>query len=150
MASTYAKRLQKLEEQMASRINQPLAHVWVEAGETREEAIVRAGYDLSQADRIKTIRWMTPEEGKLAAPKPWDQPHEPGPPKDDLHRSVEPEARPAQFVTPDPEMQSLSEDPLTHPVPVDPVEEDIDRRAARRLLNEKLFEATKAFSKTIV
>ena len=83
MASTYAKHLQKLEEQMASRINQPLAHVWVEAGETREEAIVRAGYDLSQADRIKTIRWMTRAESASAPPKPWDQPHEPGPPPED-------------------------------------------------------------------
>jgi hypothetical protein len=41
--------------------------VWVEAGETREEAIVRAGYDPSHSDRIMTIRWMTPEEGTLAA-----------------------------------------------------------------------------------
>jgi hypothetical protein len=79
MASTYAKRLQRLEEQMASGLNQPLAYVWVEAGETREEAIVRAGYDLSQADRIKTIRWMTRAESASAPPKPWDLLHGAGP-----------------------------------------------------------------------
>jgi hypothetical protein len=123
MASTHAKRLAKLEELMASRLNQPLATLWLDEGVSREEACIRAGYDVSLVDRIRFVRWMTKEEAGIDPPSySWDQAKEPGPPKDDLHRSVEPEARPAQVVTPDPEMQPLSE-----PVPVDPVEEDIDR-----------------------
>ena len=82
MASTYAKRLQKLEELLASKLNKPLAFVWINTGETREQACLRAGYDPSQASRIKFCRWMTPEEAAAAAPPPWDQPHEPDPPEE--------------------------------------------------------------------
>src|SRR5207344_669832 len=81
MASALHKRLAKLEEALASKLNQPLAYVWINDGETREDAIVRAGYSLDQAHRIKTIRWLTSEEAAAAAPLPWDVP-DPGPPPD--------------------------------------------------------------------
>ena len=45
MASTFSKRLAKLEELLASRLNQPLATLWLDEGETREERCIKAGYE---------------------------------------------------------------------------------------------------------
>jgi hypothetical protein len=81
MASTYAKRLAKLEELLASRINQPLAYLWLNAGETQEQACIRCGYDPSQASRIRFCRWLTPEENAVASKPHWDDP-DPGLPDD--------------------------------------------------------------------
>jgi hypothetical protein len=59
MASPFAKRLEKLEQLLASKINRPLAFLWQHAGESQEDACIRCGYDPSQADRIRFYRWMT-------------------------------------------------------------------------------------------
>ena len=125
MASTYAKRLAKLEELMASRLNEPLATLWLNAGETREQVCIRAGYDVSMVDRIRFVRWLTEDEVAAAPPSyTWDQANQPGPPQDDPRE--------------DPPAQDPQE------------EEEYQERIARRLQTEKLFEATKAFAKTIV
>jgi hypothetical protein len=135
MASTYAKRLQRLEEQMAARINKPLAYIWVDAGETRDEAIAKAGYDPSQADRITTIRWMTSAEAASAPPKPWDVP-DPGPLPDEPQQEASP--------------------PPDEPTAVPYVDEHAEKRyreaIARReaeIITEKLFDDRRRFAKTI-
>jgi hypothetical protein len=72
MASIYAKRLAKLEELLAARINQPLATLWREAGERQEECCARCGYDVSQISKITFIRWLDPGTGE-AFPRPVHQ-----------------------------------------------------------------------------
>jgi hypothetical protein len=43
MASTFSKRLAKLEEQLAAKINAPIAWLWLNADETEEQACAKAG-----------------------------------------------------------------------------------------------------------
>jgi hypothetical protein len=63
--------------------DKPLATLWLNDGETREEAAARAGYDPADAARLRFVRWLTPDEIAAAAPSyPWDEANEPGPPKD--------------------------------------------------------------------
>ena len=57
-----------LEELLASRINQPLAYLWLNADETQEQACIRCGYDPSMVDRIKFVRWLTRDEVANSAP----------------------------------------------------------------------------------
>ena len=68
MASPYAKRLEKLEALLASKINRPVAHLWREPGETQEECCVRHGYDPSHVGQIMFIRWLDPTRGEVATP----------------------------------------------------------------------------------
>ena len=138
MASAYSKRLAKLEELLASKINKPLAYLWLNAGETREEACVRAGYDPSQAGRINFVRWLDPELGEAPKEYSWDVP-EAGSPKDETPR-----------VTPDPEpRRPVTPDPVVDPDAETRYREAIERREAE-LVAEKLHAETKAFAKTIV
>ena len=87
MASAYAKRLAKLEELLASRINQPHATLWQHAGETQEECCIRRGYDPLQASKIRFVRWLDPALGEAPPEFSWDVP-EPGPPSDDAGQTV--------------------------------------------------------------
>ena len=103
-----------------------------------------------RSTRLRFVRWLTKAEAGIALPSyERDQTVEPGPPTDEP-KVQDPPRYADRHTTPDPELQDAPDkahDPQTHPVPS---EEDIDRRAARRLQTEKLFEATKAFAKTIV
>jgi hypothetical protein len=58
MASTFSKRLVKLEEQLAAKINAPIAWLWLNADETEEQACAEAGIDPSEVHRIRFIRWQ--------------------------------------------------------------------------------------------
>ncbi len=71
MASAYSKRLAKLEELLASKVNRPLAYLWLNDGETREECCIRAGYDPSQIDRF--CRWLDPALDEIRPEYAWDQ-----------------------------------------------------------------------------
>ena len=82
MASAYSKRLSKLEELLAARINAPLAFIWMHAGESREEACARCGYDPAMVNRLRFVRWLTEEEA--TADPPLDAWAEPGPPGEDV------------------------------------------------------------------
>jgi hypothetical protein len=117
--------------------NEAIGSVWLNDGETKEQAAVRAGYDVAQVPQLRFIRWMTHEESAKAPLPHWDDP-EPGPPKDEL----EPQA-PA----------------------VDPVQERLDRAAKeheaqkryeaaieedrRRTINERLAHANRLFGRSI-
>jgi hypothetical protein len=151
MASTYAKRLAKLEELMAAKLNVPLAHIWLEAGETREEAIERAGYDLSQADRITTIRWRDERETGIAPPSfSWDDP-EPGPPADSQQQTDQVEDDAGQTVRGDVQRSEAGETPAACTPDFETEERykaAVEQRA-REIVAEKLAEATAKFSKSI-
>jgi hypothetical protein len=90
MANAFTKRLEKLEAMMASRINAPLAFIFVNTGETNEEAAVRCGYDVSQLDRIRFVRWLDPARGEAPPEYSWETP-EPGPPSEAPLRIPDPE-----------------------------------------------------------
>ena len=154
MASPYAKRLQKLEELLASRINQPLATIWVEDGETKEEAITKAGYDPSMADRIHTVRWMSPEEIAAAPPPPWEVPHA-GPPTDDAGQIVRGDAPLSETGETPVARNPDAEDGAKHQLDLEELiaanekyEAAIKRRESE-IVSEKLQAATRAFSKSI-
>jgi hypothetical protein len=133
MASNYAERLQKLEELLASRINQPLAYLWQQSGESREQTCVRAGFDPSQIDRIKFVRWLTPEEAGINPPSySWDQLNKPSPPQDE------------------PKPQDPVEDPVELPVlETETQYQERLERERRRLQAEKLAEANYRFARSI-
>ena len=131
MASAYSKRLAKLEELLAARINAPLAFIWMHAGESREEACARCGYDPAMVNRLRFVRWLTEEEA--TADPPLDAWAEPGPLGED--------------VVPDP----VQELPAKDAVDLEAAERyrtAVERRAAE-LVAEKLAGATSKFAKTI-
>jgi hypothetical protein len=149
MASTFSKRLAKLEELLASKINQPLATLWPNAGETREQACIRCGYDPSQLDRIRFVRWLDPALGE-ATPPP--APLEYGPP------SEEPVITTKSSTPQQTEFEELIANRPSNPkdAPIEPdLEAETRYRAAieqreREIVQEKLAEATARFAKSIV
>jgi hypothetical protein len=83
VANAFAKRLARLEELLAAKLNRPLAFLWLRDGESQEEACIRAGYDPAMVGRIFFVRWLTKAE--IAAERPsWEETNEPGPPREDL------------------------------------------------------------------
>jgi hypothetical protein len=145
MASPFAKRLAKLEEQMAAKVNQPLAYLWRERDESHADACIRAGYAQADHRRVMTIGWMTAERAKVAAPLPWDVP-DPGPPPDSQPPSQEP---------PEPQNEASRSNRPSKTAPKFDEEAESRYRLAleereREIINEKLYDAAKAFAKSIV
>jgi hypothetical protein len=147
VASTYAKRLAKLEELLADKVNQPLAYLWLEDGETHEECCIRCGYDPSQIDRITFIRWLDPALGEGPKEYGWDVP-EAGPPKDP-EPTIEDDA--GQIVRGDAQRSEAGATPAAR----DPDFEQETRyrealeRREREDIQDKLDIAAKAFARSI-
>jgi hypothetical protein len=137
MASTYAKRLAKLEELLAAQTNKPLAIIWIEEGESREDACVKKGVDPSLAHRCVFVRWKTSEETVISPPAyPWDQVVEAGPPDEEAKEvQVEPVSSPPTR-EPDPEAENR-------------YRLAIEQRE-REIVNEKLQEGYERFARSIV
>ena len=143
MPSPLNKRLEKIEQLLADRINKPLATIWLDDGETREQACIRLGYDPSQVDRIHFIRWLTPEEGKTA-PKPhWDEPQA-GPPDASGSLHSETSTPSVTEIAPQPKQMDLEQMIAAR----ERYERAIKRREAE-IVAEKLAAASKAFAKSI-
>jgi hypothetical protein len=137
MASPFTKRLERLEALLASKINAPLTTLWIDQGQSKAEACIRSGYDPSQLDRIRFVRWLDPALGE-AAPPP--APAEHGPPEEAPDR-------------PDPQQIDLEELIAAAPIEPDPEAETRYREAIERrekeIVAEKLQAATTAFAKSI-
>jgi hypothetical protein len=149
MASPFSKRLQKLEEAMASRLNQPIGTVFLEQGETKLDACVRAGYDPAYIDQVMSVRWLDPEKGEahvepelLAGPP--DDPEGP-PPLPNAHQS-EPIDTQNSATEPDPSRQVDIEELIAARERYDAA---IRKREAE-IVTEKLQEATRRFGNSIV
>jgi hypothetical protein len=139
----FASRLAKLEELIASQVNKPIATVWVDVGETQEQACVRCGHDPALAPMIMFIRWLDPQLGETPPEFSWDVP-EPGPPKDGA----------GQNVSRDAQRSEIGETPVARNPTPDLDEAETRYRAAieereREVIAEKLHDAAKAFAKSI-
>jgi hypothetical protein len=99
MGNPLSKRLAKIEELLANRLNAPLGYVWLRAGESREQGCIRLGYDPALADRIAYYRWLDPALGEVAPPiqHPLDPIVEAGPPDGVINAPPQPEPKPKQL-----------------------------------------------------
>jgi hypothetical protein len=150
MASNLAKRLARLEELLAARLNTPVALLWLgegqDPGALTDELVASGQIGAADRPRVRFVRWQT--EAESAKAEIWRA-------DDEKKTGLEPGPGPLAEVhvgIADHGSHETSGSPVELAAPLETEDQYRERlkREERRLVNEKIEEAAIRYARSIV